>query len=251
MSCQCHSARWPWIQSKKANKSRHSNPYQPPCFHAHSSIPPSPRDRRSPSLVVVHALIVMQENLSMKPHHLAQVLLRIVAIFLVWRAVEFGISQYVGFQYQMKIYTPSTDERMVEIFRSVQVMILFSALVPIVLGILWWLSPKLALLIVPGDTSVVESSRLIVPAHGLLQVAAFVFIALAVSNLPQIIFSFSAERTKDPTITVMTSRVFPDALQFIGKIIVGGIILIIVKQDMQQKKPRAEQTGDGDAEQAV
>jgi hypothetical protein len=159
----------------------------------------------------------------MKPQHLAQILLRIVAIFLIWRALEFGISQYVGFQYQMKIYTPSTDEETTDIFRSVQVMIFLSATIPVVLGgLLWWLAPKLSRFIVQGDA---------------LNSAGFVFIAIALSALPQIIYSFSIERIRDPKLTVLTSRVFPDALQFIGKILVGGIILIIVKK--KQKNLRA------------
>lgn len=175
----------------------------------------------------------------MKPHNLAQIFLRIVAIFLVWRALEFGISQYVGFQYQMKIYTPSTDEKMTDIFRSVQVVILLSAVIPIILaGLLWWLAPKLAQFIVPGDSLNSEPDQLSVSSYTLMQVAGFVFIAIALSALPQIIYSFSTERIHDPTLTVMTSRVFPDALQFIGKILVGGIILIFVKEKTKQKRPR-------------
>ena len=176
----------------------------------------------------------------MKPHHLAQILLRIVAIFLVWRALEFGISQYVGFQYQMKIYTPSTDKEMTDIFRSVQIMIFLSTVIPITLaGLFWWLAPRLAQFIVPGNAFNSEPRQISVSSYTLLQVAGFVFIAMALSALPQIIYSFSTERIKDPTLTILTSRVFPDALQFIGKILVGGIILIIVKE--KQKNPRAEQ----------
>jgi hypothetical protein len=183
----------------------------------------------------------------MKPQHLAQILLRIVAIFLIWRALEFGISQYVGFQYQMKIYTPSTDEETTDIFRSVQVMIFLSATIPVVLGgLLWWLAQKLSRFIVQGDALNSESRWFTVSSYTLLHVAGFVFIAIALSALPQIIYSFSTERIRDPKLTVLTSRVFPDALQFIGKILVGGIILIIVKE--KQKNSRAEQdaTSDGD-----
>ncbi len=142
----------------------------------------------------------------------------------------------------MKIYTPSTDKEMTDIFRSVQVVILLSALIPILLaGMLWWLAPRFAQLIVPIDDLDGKPAQLSVSSYALLQVAGFVFIALALSALPQIIFSFSTERTQDPTLSVMTSRVFPDALQFLGKILVGGIILIMVKEKTKQRNPRAEQ----------
>ena len=195
------------------------------------------------SIAPVGAHLTFCKRISMKPQHLAQILLRVVAIFLVWRALEFGISQYVGFQYQMKIYTPSTDKEVTDIFRSVQLVILLSALIPILLaGLLWWLAPRFAPLVVPDDDALnSKPAQLSVSSYALLQVAGFVFIALALSGLPQIIFSFSTERTQDPTLTVMTSRVFPDALQFLGKILVGGIILIIVKEKTKQRNPRAEQ----------
>ena len=40
----------------KKNKPRHDNPYQRPCFDAHSYLQPQPRVRRSSSLVGVYAL---------------------------------------------------------------------------------------------------------------------------------------------------------------------------------------------------
>ncbi|MES2469630.1 MAG: hypothetical protein V4675_20170 [Verrucomicrobiota bacterium] len=45
------------IQNKQ-NKPRHDNHYQPPCFDDLPQLQPQPCDRRAPSLVVVHALIV-------------------------------------------------------------------------------------------------------------------------------------------------------------------------------------------------
>ena len=156
-------------------------------------------------------------------------------MLLVWRALEFGISQYVGFQYQMKIYTPSADEEMTEIFRSVQVVILLSAVIPLFLaGLLWWLAPRLAQFVVAERSLDIEPAQLSVSSLTLMQVAGFVFIALALTNLPQIIYSFWAESIQDPTLTIMTSRVFPDALQFFGKIVVGCIILIIVKEQTKR-----------------
>lgn len=43
---------------KKQNKTRHDNPYQPPCFDNLPWLQPQPRDRRAPPLVGVHALYV-------------------------------------------------------------------------------------------------------------------------------------------------------------------------------------------------
>ena len=54
-----------------------------------------------------HSVVVVPETLSSMRMNVRRV------------ALELGISQYVGFQYQMKIYTPSTDKEMTDIFRSV------------------------------------------------------------------------------------------------------------------------------------
>jgi hypothetical protein len=45
---------------KKTEQAKTRNPYQPHCFHDLFYIQPQPRDRRAPSLVVVHALIVVR-----------------------------------------------------------------------------------------------------------------------------------------------------------------------------------------------
>jgi hypothetical protein len=46
---------------QEENKPRHDNHYQPPCFDDFPQLQHQLRDRRSPSLVVVHALIVLQD----------------------------------------------------------------------------------------------------------------------------------------------------------------------------------------------
>jgi hypothetical protein len=169
----------------------------------------------------------------MRAPQLAQVLLRVVAIFIVWRTLEFGISQFIGFQYQMKVLTPSSDPSIAKAFASIQWIILISTAIPLVAAaLLWQLAPGLSKKIIHEDVPVsaaAASTPLPVPVSTLLQVAGCVFIALAFANLPQIIYSFSVERLRAPEITVITSQVFPEALHFIGKIIVGGILILISK----------------------
>jgi hypothetical protein len=59
----------PTLLNTTPNKSRHSNPYQPPCFDVSQYLQPQPRDRRAPPLVVVHALIVRQQNETFRVIH--------------------------------------------------------------------------------------------------------------------------------------------------------------------------------------
>jgi hypothetical protein len=45
-------------ECRTADIPRRDNPYQPPCLHDLFYLQPQPRDRRAPTLVVVHALYV-------------------------------------------------------------------------------------------------------------------------------------------------------------------------------------------------
>ncbi|MCU0797549.1 MAG: hypothetical protein MUF31_16640, partial [Akkermansiaceae bacterium] len=49
-------------QKKNPSKTRRDNPYQPSIFNDFPQFQPQPRDRRAPSLVGAHALIIVPEN---------------------------------------------------------------------------------------------------------------------------------------------------------------------------------------------
>lgn len=179
----------------------------------------------------------------MKPNQLALIALRTLAIFLVYRGLEFGISQYLQGHFSLQILNRPFDEEMrkvVGIFRS---MSLVGALIPICLAFgLWFSAPMLARFIAPGvdDPSSPTSGASL--RDSLIMAGAVIMIGIGASSLPKIIFDYRIEHLKDKTVTISESKVFPDMLQVLGKVLVGGTMLLIVnKRSAPRKKGLAEQ----------
>ena len=179
----------------------------------------------------------------MRPNQLALIALRTLAIFLVYRGLEFGISQYLHGHFSLQILNRPFDEetrKAVGIFRG---MSLFGALVPICLAFgLWFAAPLLSRFIAPSldDPSPPTSGTSL--RDSLIMAGAVIIIGIGASALPKIIFDYRMEHLKDNTVTVSESKVFPDMLQVLGKVLVGGTMLLIVNKRSapRQNKP-AEQ----------
>ena len=179
----------------------------------------------------------------MRPNQLALIALRTLAIFLVFRGLEFGISQYLQGHFSLQILNRPLDEEMrkaVGVFRS---MSLVGALVPIVLAFgLWFSAPLLARFIAPTveDPSSPTSGASL--RDSLIMAGAVIIIGIGASSLPKIIFDYRMEHRKNKTVTLSESKVFPDMLQVFGKVLVGGTMLLIVnKRSAPRQNMPAEQ----------
>lgn len=178
----------------------------------------------------------------MRPNQLAQIALRVLAIFLVYRGLEFGISQYLQGHFSLQVLNRPFDEEMrkaVGIFRS---MTMVGALVPVGLAFgLWFVAPLLARFMAPATE--VPSS----PTSGaslrdsLIMAGAIIMIGIGASALPKILFDYRMEIRRDKTMTIPESKVFPDMLQVLGKVLVGGTMLLIVNR---RSAPRRNMSAD-------
>jgi len=110
-------------------------------------------------------------------------------------------------------------------------MTAIGALVPVLLAAaLWFLAPVLSRWVVGSNEESSQGNESLPHRSTLLQVAAIVIIAMAATTLPKMIYDIQNEYRRDPSITLMTSKIFPDAIQFFAKVIVGGIMILVVKK---------------------
>ncbi len=175
--------------------------------------------------------------------HLAQIALRILSIFLIYRSLEFGISQilYAFYSTQMLGQTPNLgmDD---ETRRMMQIYFLSSItaiLVPMGLAVgLWFLAPWLSRLVANTDE---EASPPINPRFWrdtIILGGAILILGVAGASLPKMAFDYRMEK-RDPTMSPMESKVYPDVLQFLGKVLVGGALLLSVKNRFWSAPDRA------------
>ena len=167
----------------------------------------------------------------MKSTSLAQIAIRTLALFLFYKAVEFGISAYVQGYLWLETKSVPVDAESHRLLGIARLMILVSSLIPAGLaGLLWMTAPQLARWTVPADEETPPAKLPQSLSSTLLQVTAIVFIGTAVATLPKLLYDFQNDSRRDPAVTIRTSKAFPDALLFMGKIIVGGVLLIVVKR---------------------
>jgi hypothetical protein len=162
----------------------------------------------------------------MKPRQLALIALRTLAIFLVFRGLEFGISQYLQLHYSLHILSRPVDEEMRMAFGIIRTMTVVAAFVPIGLAFgLWFSAPLLARFIAPAEEDSSSSTSGASLRDSLMMAGAIIIIGVGASSLPKILFEYRVEHRKDRTITLSESKVFPDMLQVLGKVLVGGTML--------------------------
>jgi hypothetical protein len=163
----------------------------------------------------------------MKSYHIAQIALRTLAIFLVYRGLEFGISQ-LGLGYLTALTLPNPpDEATARFIGSFRIMTVVGALIPLGLAAgLWFSAPWLARQVAPRDVESAPAPKEPALRGTLILVAAVMMLGTAASALPKLVFDLQAEHRKLPPETLTESVVFPDILQFFGKVVVGGALLL-------------------------
>ena len=192
----------------------------------------------------------------MKPQHVANISIRILALFLVYRGLEFGIAQMIHSQFATGMMEQSgtmgghdtLDPKIQEMIRTLRIMTGIGALVPILLAVvLWYAAPILSRWMIPSEEDSRREDNTLPIRTTLIQVAAIIMIAMAASTLPQMAYDFQVAHQRDHTITLMTSKVFPDVIQFLAKIFIGGVMLLLVKKKLLfHPSPLAEQSGESD-----
>ena len=180
----------------------------------------------------------------MPPNQLAHIAVRMLALFLFWKAVESGLSQYMSTHYQLGVLTPAAGEladnpEVKSAIRAMWTMVLIGTAVPLVLALaLWFDAPRLARMIVgPGQQQPITVPVAPgMPLHlTLLLVAGLVFIAVAMADVPKTIMEIWREMRRDPYMTWENSRVSPEVLLILGKVVVGGCLLVAVRKQMTPK----------------
>lgn len=179
----------------------------------------------------------------MRPHQFATIAIRVLALFLVYRGLEFGISQMIQGQLAIGMMEHTgtsgqdqTDTRIGEMIASLRIMTGIGAVVPIFLaGVLWFMAPVLARRVAGPEEGLRPVTDELPLQASLIQVAAIIMFAMAASTLPKMIYDFQWQHRRDPSITLMTSKVFPDVIQFLSKIFVGWIMLIVVKRKFARR----------------
>jgi hypothetical protein len=189
----------------------------------------------------------------MTPNQVAKIAIRTLSIFLVYRALEFGITQVIQGQYALGIMNQSVgtgdsvDPKISEAIRALRMMTAVGAIIPILLaGALWFVAPTLSRWVAGSDADSFHENGSLPLRATLLQVAAIVIIAMAATTLPKLVYEYQVDLRRDPSITLMTSKVFPDAIQFFTKVFVGGVMLLVVKKKLLgHPDQRAEHIVDG------
>lgn len=193
----------------------------------------------------------------MRPHHFAKIAIRVLALFLVYRALEFGITQMIQGQFAIGMMGRSAltgeysiDPKITEAIKTLRIMTGIGAIVPLFLaGVLWFAAPILSLWIAGSEEDSRHENDGLPLRATLIQTAAIIMIAVAASTLPKLIYDFQADHLRDPSITLMTSKVFPDSIQFLAKTFVGGIMLLVVKKTLPRRPNQlAEQAAAGDGD---
>lgn len=172
----------------------------------------------------------------MKQHHFAKIAIRILALFLVYRGLEFGVTQMLQCQLLVGAIDLSgqpIDPKTSEAIKVFWIMTGIGAIAPAFLaGVLWFVAPILSRWMAGTEENCrFEDDGLPLRAM-LIQGAAIIMIAMAASTLPKLAYDLQVDYRTDPSITLVTSRVFPDAIQFFAKIFVGGIMLLMVKKKL-------------------
>lgn len=167
---------------------------------------------------------------TMRPNEFAQIAIRTLALFLVYKSIEFGISMLLQAHYSLQLIESSGDQTS-QAAQIIRVMLVMSTLVPLGLAAaLWFFAPWLSWKVIPGDKEQPVEKLSLPLRDTLVQVAGIVLIGVAVAGIPQIAYDYHNARRRDPEVGLMDTKSFPEVLLLLGNAFVGAGMLLGVKK---------------------